>query len=89
MPDVMKQPPVVWAMLAVGLVLALFLLAAGISLVRRSPSARVMHLVYAVVGLINTGVSTVLQFQHQLRVFAWAKDNPDNNWAKMAWWWVW
>ncbi len=83
MPDVMKQPPAAWAMMAVGVLLAAFLMASGIALLRRSLSARTMHLIYAVAGLINTGVSTVLQFQHQLRILAWAKDHPDDNWAKM------
>ncbi|MFN0012831.1 MAG: hypothetical protein ACKVS8_14450 [Phycisphaerales bacterium] len=83
MPDVMKQPPSTMVLLAVGVPVAILLLIAGILLIKRNPLARTLHLVYAVIGLVNTGVSTFLSFQHQLRVLAWAKDNPDDQWGKM------
>lgn len=83
MPDVMKQPPSSLVMLGVGVPVAVLLLSAGILLIKRNPLARTLHLVYAGIGLVSTGVGTFLSFQHQLRVLAWAKDNPDDNWAKM------
>ncbi len=83
MPDVMKQPPSTLILMGLGVPVSVLLLVAGIMLVRRNYTARALHIVYAVLGLINTAASTFLGFQHQLRILAWAKENPDDKWGQM------
>lgn len=84
MPDVMKPGIVQIASMPIGLVISLILLFAGIMLIRRKPAGRTLHLVYAVLNLISTVVSTIAGFQQLAALKNWVASNPDSKWAQMS-----
>lgn len=84
MPDVLKPGIVQLASIPIGGVISLILLIAGILLLRRKPAGRTMHLVYAVLNLISTAVSTIAGVQQLGALKAWIAANPDSKWAQVT-----
>lgn len=83
MPPVMTNPPMlIWVNYAFGGVIALLLLIAGIMLVMRNWSARVMHIVYAVLAILNTSWGISLSLQYQNAVDKWCRENPGTQFAQ-------
>lgn len=83
MPDVYANVPVaMWAQIGIGVLMALFLLVSGILLVMRSYPARMMHLVYGVLGVLTAAWGVFLQLQMQEQVDAWCAANPDTMFAQ-------
>lgn len=80
-PDVLKPPMAQIALLPIALIMSILLLVAGISLVRRKAAARLMHLVYAVVTLINTGIGAVIGMGTLQKLAAWKAANASDQWA--------
>jgi hypothetical protein len=83
-PQEMFMPVGMAFLTVVGVALSVFLLMAAIGLLRRRPAARMMLLGYAAFSLVLIAVSTVLQFQQQAALAAWAKANPTSPWAAQA-----
>src|SRR5262249_50564956 len=52
LPDIMKPPPVQMVIGVLGFIPPIILLVGGILLVLRRPTARPVHLVYALIGLV-------------------------------------
>lgn len=71
-----------YALLAVGLVLAGMLFAAGIMTLSRKPVGRMLHLVYAILAIIYTFWSSVVSIQQQNEMGVWVEANPDHPFAQ-------
>lgn len=82
MPDVMRPGAVGYALMALGTVMVLWLLLAGISTFARKPAGRMLHIGWAAVSiLINIG-SMIFQFAQRQRIMDWVAQNPDSPWAQ-------
>lgn len=81
-PDVMKPSTAQGIMAAVGLIVPIVLLIAGILTLRRRTTGRPMHITYAVLSFLNTAISAVVGVQQQLRIMDWAKHNQSSKWAQ-------
>lgn len=81
-PDVMKPTALEVANMGAGLVICVVLIIAGAMLAARNPKARAAHLAYAGLSILATVVGTAIFIQKQSAIMAWAKQNPDNLWAK-------
>lgn len=84
MPDVFKPGLDQWVMTGLGLIPTLLLLWAGIATVMRSTAGRALHLAYAATGLVIGCVGIGVAVLHQLRLMAWATQNPDSPYAAQA-----
>ncbi len=81
-PPPMQPGPLHWALMGLGFVLALLLLAAGIVTVMRRPAGRALHLGYALVSIPLTIASVAIQVQQINDMAQWAANNPDSAWAQ-------
>jgi hypothetical protein len=81
-PAVMMPGNVDYALMGVGAIWAVVLIFAGIACVKRSPSARMLHLVYAIGGLAMTLGATVWNLQKQAAIAQYFKDNPNDPMAQ-------
>lgn len=84
MPDVMKINSIQLGMIGVGLLMAVFLLFAGIMTVMRKPAGRMMHLVYAVVSVVMTLVGTGYGYVRMQDMAQWLAANGGSKWAQQA-----
>jgi hypothetical protein len=80
-PDVLKPPMIGAALAAVGTLTAVLLIIGGVMVLRRKPLGRILHLAYAVLSLLLTGGSIVVQFGQMQVQKQWVADNPGNKWA--------
>lgn len=80
-PDVFKPPVAQFAMIPVGLILAIVLLVAGIMLIRRKPAARAMHLVYAIINTLLNLAGVAVGIAHLQKLAAWKAANEGDQWA--------
>lgn len=84
MPDVMKPGLTQMVSSVASFIPVIVLLVAGIMVVARKPVGGTLHLVYAVLSLITTGLGVILGVQQQLAIAAWVKQNPDSQWAQQS-----
>ncbi len=82
MPDVMKSTIGEMGLMGIGFVTSVVLIIGGSLLVARKPIARPLHLLYAAVSIVLTITYAVVAMQKQAAILEWAKQNPDNMWAK-------
>jgi len=82
LPPTMQFGPVQWVSLGVGVLLAVFLLVAGIMLVCRLPQARLAHIAWALLQCVNGVAATYLQWQAQSQMAQWAQANPNSPFAQ-------
>lgn len=75
-----STPMLVQAVL--GVVDLVILLVAGIMTVRRNPSGRTTHLVYAVLALPLVALGTWVQWQNGAAMEQWVRENPGSPFAK-------
>lgn len=83
-PPMFKVTPLVAVQMGLGILNVLLLLAAGIFCLRRSITGRYLHLVYAVMALILTGVGIIAQRQAQASMESWMAAHPDHPLAKAS-----
>ena len=81
-PAMLSPSPLMYVSMSVGLVLNIFLIVNGIILLLRLPSARMLHLVYAVLALIGFVVSMSISLQHQAAISEWVNQNPNTKFAQ-------
>lgn len=84
MPDVMKPGPAQIVLSVISFLPVIVLLVAGIMVVARKPLGGTLHLVYAVLSLIITGVAAVFGLQQQMAIAEWVRQNPDSQWAQQS-----
>lgn len=83
MPDVLRPGMGQIAMMPIGVLLAAMLLIAGIMLIKRAPASRMLHLVYSVLNILTSIVSTVIGFGQAAKMAQWKADNPGSKWGEM------
>ncbi|MDX2114224.1 MAG: hypothetical protein SFZ24_01205 [Planctomycetota bacterium] len=74
--------PLMIAQMVGGALVNVVLVVAGAMLVMRKPVARVLHLVYAGLGLIAFATWILLQVQAQVEITEWCKQNPGTKFAQ-------
>lgn len=84
MPDVMKPTLLQLVVGGIGLIVPIILIVAGIMTVARKATGAMLHLVYAVAGLISTIAYTAISLPHQAQLAEWVQQNPTDPWAKQA-----
>lgn len=77
-PPTMQFGPADYTIAGIGVVLAVLLLIAGITLVGRHPVSRWLHLVYAVTSIPLAIMNLIHQSSKQAAMAQWAADYPDN-----------
>lgn len=82
MPAVMRAPPAFYVNGGIGIGVSILLLAAGIATLRRRPVGRRLHLVWAVLALINGLWGTWIALEWQAAIQEFARANPDHPWAQ-------
>ncbi len=83
MPPSMAAPsPLMFVSFGLGVIIDIFLIVCGILLLLRLPTARTVHLVYGVVGLIGFVVGMAINLQHQTAIAQWINQNPDTKFAQ-------
>lgn len=82
LPPNMQFGPVDYTITALGVVLSILLLIAGIMLVGRHPLSRWLHLLYAVAIIPVSIMNLMQQSAKQAAMAQWAADYPDNEFAK-------
>lgn len=82
LPPTMQLSAVQAVLFAVGFVMSIILIAAGILTLRRSMAGRTLHLIWAVVSCLTVIVSIYLAWQQTLAMEQWLNDNPDSQFAK-------
>lgn len=82
MPDAWKVGPVDVTLGIAGLLLSVLLLFAGITLVARSPTGRLLHLVYAIPAIPLNIYAYIHNLNKQATLEQWAVDHPDNQIAQ-------
>jgi hypothetical protein len=82
LPPTMQPGILMWVNLAVGFVVVLLLMAAGISLVNRRPSGRSLHLVYGVTGILTSSYGLFVQWQGIQQMAQWRQANPTSPFAQ-------
>lgn len=70
--------PLLWGAIAFGTVLAFVQFIGGVMCVAYKPAARLVLLLYGVLGIVSTMLGTVAQLQQQAAMQAWAEANPGN-----------
>lgn len=78
LPDAWKVGPVDLALGIAGLLLSVVLLFAGITLLARSPTGRLLHLVYAIPAIPLNIYAYINSLNKQASLEQWAVDHPDN-----------
>jgi hypothetical protein len=78
MPAAYRVGPVDIAIGVTGLALSGLLVFAGILLVSRSPTARLLHLIYAIPAIPLNIAAYLVQAEKQASLKQWAADYPDN-----------
>ncbi len=85
MPPTYSHPPVEFFItMAFGVVMSFILICAGIMLLLRKPSAKMMHIVYGIGGIISGIVGTYVHMAFQAEINEWIQQNPDTAFAKKA-----
>lgn len=82
MPDVMLPNTMQLVLMGVGTLWACVLLFAGIALVTRKQTGRMLHLLYAIVALALACAGLFLQARQMSALHAWVEANPGNKWAQ-------
>jgi len=82
MPPTMRFNGLMWVWTALGFLLSGVLLAAGIACVRRMNVGRVLHLVWAVFGVISGLGSVYLNWSNIEPMNQWVRENPGSPLAK-------
>lgn len=83
MPPMLFSPPIIqWVNLALGAMLAVYLLVSGVVLLSRNPAARTMFLIYGALGTLLSIWSMYWQINLQSQMTEWAQQNPDTDYAK-------
>ena len=78
LPDAYKMGPVDLTLGIAGLLLSVVLLFAGITLLARSPTGRLLHLVYAIPAIPLNIYAYIHSLNKQASLEQWAIDHPDN-----------
>lgn len=78
LPPTMQFTPVLIALTAIGVLINFGLVFAGAMLVLRKPTARPLHLAYALISILGTFAGAFYQFHSQAAIRAWASDHPSN-----------
>ncbi|NUQ68776.1 MAG: hypothetical protein HUU18_10925 [Phycisphaerales bacterium] len=68
--------------MGLGLLNAIVLLVGGILLIRRNPTARMLHLVYAITGLPLVAFGVWVQFNQMAAMDQWVAENPNSPFAQ-------
>jgi len=84
LPDPMKPGAIAYAMMGLGLVLAVVLVFAGISTILRKRSGWALHLVWALVSIPLSIGNAIYQFGQQQAAQDWIAANPDSPWAQQG-----
>jgi hypothetical protein len=82
LPPTMQFGAMQWVSIAMGGALSLFLLIAGIMLVNRRPAARMLHLAYGVIAVLQGIWGIVMQFQANQAMKVWVQQNPSSPFAQ-------
>jgi hypothetical protein len=82
LPPTMQFGVAQWVGIALGGVMAVFLLIAGIMLVNRRPAARPLHLGYGVVAILQGIWGIAMQLQANQTMKVWVQQNPTSPFAK-------
>lgn len=82
LPDAWKVGPIDITLGIAGLLLSVVLLFAGITLLARSPTGRLLHLVYAVPAIPLNIYGYIHNLNKQSTLQQWAVDYPDNQIAR-------
>lgn len=80
-PAMLAQPPQM-VLMVLGLLLAVFLIIAGVTIINRKPSGFAMHLGYSLIAIPLTLLSVYFSWKQQGDLAQWAAANPDNPMAK-------
>ena len=80
-PDVVKPSQAQIILSIVGMIGPVILLIAGITTLRRRPTGRVLHLVYAVIAIVLGGAGAFVAMKQQFAIVQWAKDHPADKWV--------
>lgn len=81
-PDVMRPTLVQQGLVALSLPLAVMLIVAGVSVLRRRATGRPLHLAYAGLSLPLTLLGTAAGVVQLLAQMEWVRNNGDSPWAK-------
>lgn len=81
-PQVMFPTAAQTGITVLGTFLSVLLLVAGIATVRRRPSGRTLHLVYAPIEIVMSLVGAWLGWQQQTAIQKWVQENPTDKWAQ-------
>lgn len=82
MPPNMTPGPLMYAMVALGMLVSVLLIVAGASLASRKRSGRPLHLAWGVLACIMGCVGLYLQWRINAETQVWMQQNPDTLWAK-------
>ena len=81
-PAVLIPGPAIILVGVLGWIWAFLLLVAGIATLRRRPNGRTLHMTWALVAIVLTIASTLLNLQYQAAVQHWVAANPTDKWAQ-------
>jgi hypothetical protein len=82
LPPVMHISPLMAVQLGVGAVSSILLIAAGGLTLGRQGLGRILHLIWGILALVNGLFGFFVQYQQQMAMAAWVKDNPDSVFSK-------
>jgi hypothetical protein len=83
MPPIVTDPPMInMVAAALGLLLSLFLVIAGVLTLLRKPAGRTTHLIYAPLHLVMIVWGVMIQLGVQSEIADWVSNNPDADFAK-------
>lgn len=81
-PQITTPQPLFITSLSVGFVLQLLLVFAGSMLLLRKANARVLHLLYGVLGVLSFAFGAWVSVEHQVAITEWCKANPNTKFAQ-------
>jgi hypothetical protein len=82
LPPTMQPSLGMLANYAIGMLMSIFLIAAGVATVRREPAGRTLHLVFAGISLITTAFGAYIGYRMQSQMAQWRADHPDSPFAQ-------
>jgi len=82
LPPSMRIAPWQAGMFALGFVLSVLLIVAGVQTLRRNMAGRTLHLIWAVCSILLTIVNVYFGWRQVIEVEQWMRDNPTSPFAK-------
>lgn len=83
-PEAMITPPALVASMGFGTLVTILLLVAGITTLKRSITGRTLHLIYAVLSILNSVAGLWLSLEQHKAMAEWASQNAGNPYAANA-----